>query len=53
MYDANGELTGGVKVTDLQAVGRVTDLVRHLYTERQGPSDVLQARGSVTAAAAR
>jgi hypothetical protein len=33
LYDANGELTGGVKVTDPQAVGRVTRLIRRLYEE--------------------
>ena len=31
LYDADGVLTGGVKVTNPQAVGRVTDLVRRLY----------------------
>ena len=33
LYDADGVLTGGVKVTDPQAVGRVTRLVRRLYGE--------------------
>jgi hypothetical protein len=33
LYDADGVLTGGVKVTNPQAVGRVTDLVRRLYGE--------------------
>jgi hypothetical protein len=32
-YDADGVLTGGVKVTNPQAVGRVTRLVRRLYGE--------------------
>lgn len=31
LYDAGGELIGGVRVTDPQAVGRVTDLIRRLY----------------------
>jgi Family of unknown function (DUF6879) len=33
LYDADGVLTGGVKVTNPQAVGRVTGLVRRLYGE--------------------
>ena len=33
LYDADGVLAGGVKVTDPQAVGRVTRLVRRLYGE--------------------
>jgi hypothetical protein len=33
LYDADGVLTGGVKVTSPQAVGRVTRLVRRLYGE--------------------
>jgi hypothetical protein len=33
LYDSDGVLAGGVKVTDPQAVGRVTDLVRRLYAE--------------------
>jgi hypothetical protein len=33
LYDADGVLTGGVKVTNPQAVGRVTRLIRHLYGE--------------------
>lgn len=31
LYDASGELTGGVKVTDPQLVGRATALIRRLY----------------------
>jgi hypothetical protein len=33
LYASDGVLTGGVKVTDPQAVGRVTGLVRRLYGE--------------------
>lgn len=33
LYDADGVLTGGVKVTNPQAIGRVTRLVRRLYGE--------------------
>ena len=33
LYDAGGELAGGVKVTDPQAIERVTELVRCLYAE--------------------
>lgn len=33
LYDANGELAGGLKVTDPQTVERVTELVRRLYAE--------------------
>jgi hypothetical protein len=33
LYDADGVLAGGVKVTSPQAVGRVTGLVRRLYGE--------------------
>lgn len=33
LYDANGELAGGVKVTDPQAVGNVTGFIRRLYAE--------------------
>lgn len=31
LYNADGVLAGGVKVTDPQAVGRVTGLIRRLY----------------------
>jgi hypothetical protein len=33
LYDADGVLTGGVKVTNPLAVGRVTRLIRPLYAE--------------------
>lgn len=31
LYNPNGELIGGVKVTDPRGVGRATDLIRRLY----------------------
>lgn len=33
LYDADGVLAGGIKVTDPPAVRRVTDLVRRLYAQ--------------------
>jgi hypothetical protein len=35
LYDVDGVLSGGVKVTDPQAVGRATRLIRRLYGEAE------------------
>ncbi|MBO0802059.1 MAG: hypothetical protein J2P25_03145 [Nocardiopsaceae bacterium] len=42
LYDANGELTGGVKVTDPRAVGRATDLIRRLYARGEDVAEFFE-----------
>lgn len=42
LYDASGELAGGVKVTDSQAVGRVTGLIRRLYAQGEDVAEFFE-----------